>query len=402
MDQRDAPSGGSGDSAGHQRGAPSRGSGGGAAHHAVFAIEDVLGHALSYLSFPRDLTSAEVSRAWRRAWHATATGLLRPLRRVDGLSGTTNVTARDGGGAVVASYSTARHGAYGASTDLLLLTARGDLGGHVDVEILGGDISFASVCLLDDGTAWVIDGDRLNRLRLDDGEVLANISYREPFIEPIELTSNEAIDLALAGDALLVLRLKGVEKRCGSTGNLLSTFAEDLFHPTALAMAGGLIYISEKRTDYAPVGVWRGSNRPETHMGLTPGYVHVFNVATETRVRTFGDETSSARFDMPTGVAVSDDRMYVAESHWEKGSQIQVLSLPKGEVLQIIPSPTTPPSYDSAFARQFDFQRPDGRPDPKGDFVGGLCVDRGRLWAVGPSYSRTYVRVLVPYPQLLG
>ena len=397
MDQRDAPSGGSGDSAGHQRGAPSRGSGGGAAHHAVFAIEDVLGHALSYLSFPRDLTSAEVSRAWRRAWHATATGLLRPLRRVDGLSNTTHVAARDGGGVVVINRDCENQ------TAICLLSARGDLETTVESPT-SHDTSPGSVILLGDGTAWVIHpaGGRLIRLRLDDGELLVDNDISDAtYNAALRHSRNYPTTLALADDALLVLRrISGVEKRCASTGNLLSTFAEGLVYPTDLAVAGDLIYISERATHFNPFGVWRMSVLGLPFGEMPDGYVHVFSLAAETCLRKFGDETSSVRFKMPMGVAVADGRLYVATSDWERGSQIQVLRLPEGEVLQIIPSPTT--SDNPAIAEEYRSSVPHDPPLPWGDFVGGLCVDRGRLWAIGPEVSVTYVRILVPYPQLLG
>ena len=187
-------------------------------------------------------------------------------------------------------------------------------------------------------------------------------------------------DLALAGDALLVLSTGAPEHTCiavlsAETGELRFSFgefgsdADELHAPKSLTVHGGLVYVAD--TCNHRIQVYQLSDgRHVRSIGRT-GQAPVWDDEDDSAdlwSSVDGDErigTAPGEFNEPAGVAIGHGRLYVSE---DEGRRIQVLTL-EGEPLHVIASP-----------------------DSKS--IGGLCVDGDRVWVAGPHDHHSYVHLL--------
>ena len=232
----------------------------------------------------------------------------------------------------------------------------------------------SALALMGDGTAWVIasDDEDLVRVNLTTGARLIelNCSDRCFFLE----------DLALAGDALLVLSAGEPGRTCiavlsAETGEMRFSFGEfgsddaQLRSAMSLTVHDDLVYVAD-----------RCNHRIQVYQ-LSDGR-HVRSIGRTGEAPDWGEEEEGAdiwatfdgderigsapgEFDEPCGVAIGHGRLYVSERH---GRRIQVLTL-EGEPLHVVASP-------------------DGEP------LGGLCVDYDRLWVMGAADELSHMHML--------
>ena len=173
-------------------------------------------------------------------------------------------------------------------------------------------------------------------------------------------------DIGLAGDRLLILTEAFTENRPEQfsrvhvvddrTGALLYQFPTGLkrYKNGLFAVQDDMLFVAGFRTNVIHTYNWRqGSTAGLTRLG--------------------GD----LAFRKPWGVAVSGKMLYVSEQGDEYvAGRIWILRLPDdvssdATVVQVIPA-------------------------PNGQELGGLCLNRGRLWCMGPDEGRTHMHLLGP------
>jgi len=225
-----------------------------------------------------------------------------------------------------------------------------------------------------DGTAWVIasDDEDLVRVNLTTGARLIelNCSDRCFFLE----------DLALAGDALLVLSAGEPGRTCiavlsAETGEMRFSFGEfgsddaQLRSAMSLTVHDDLVYVADMCNHRIQV-YHLSDGRHVRSIGRTGQAPFWGDDAQEADVWSpvAGDErigSAPGEFNQPVGVAIGHGRIYVSE---DEGRRIQVLTL-EGEPLHVVAS-------------------------PDGKQLGGLCVDGDRLWVIGPRDDPSHVHLL--------
>ena len=335
----------------------------------VLTAPDLVGCLLQSLGL-NDCRIARVCTAWRHAWSLKdqlAMGQLRVVHTSIGSFGDpTHVTPRPEGGVLVPDYG---------NTCLQQFSQHGQHEADLCEDVVNTPCALA---LMGDGTAWVIasDEDVLVRVNLTTGAPLIELSC-EDFGEDWNSSAN---DLALAGDALLVLSAGDIESTCiavlsAETGDFRFEFGEfgsdddQLRSPESLTVHDDLVYVAD-----------RCNHRIQVYQ-LSYGR-HVRSIGRTGEAPDWGDEEEGAdiwatfdgderigsapgEFDEPCGVAIGHGRLYVSERH---GRRIQVLTL-EGEPLHVVASP-------------------DGEP------LGGLCVDYDRLWVMGAADELSHMHML--------
>ena len=324
--------------------------------HRALLSDDVVNIVLSFLTPEAGGGVYPACKLYRDLWRRRCTGLLRVLRSpVGGLEYSEQVTAY-GDGVVVANYGSDCLKTYSSSGD------------HLS-DLLVGIPSPTAVALRGDGTAWVLlaDSDVIVCTRLDDPTYHSAIMEIDPkrFYPDHENEDGcRVCDIGLAGDKLLIttsprfgpelMRLHVVDD---GTGELLYQFTYDLpRHGTAcFAVQDNMLYVAGVLTDAIHTYNWRDESVQGT-IRIPRGY-----------------------FNHPFGVAVSGKMLYVSEqgdSSEDVAGRIWILRLPDdvssdATVVQVIPS-------------------------PDGKELGGLCLNRGRLWCMGPDEGRTHMHLLGP------
>ena len=328
----------------------------------VLTSPDLVGCLLQSLGL-KDCWSARVCTAWRHAWSLKDQLALGQLRVVHACLGSLgfpeHVTPRREGGVLVPDY---------ANGCLQHFSTQGQ---HEAALCEGVVPTPCALALMGDGTAWVVNSDDqdLVRVNLTTGQVLIELNCPDEF----EKWDPDPSDLALAGDALLVLSAGHNGRTCiavlsAETGEMRFSFGEfgsdaaQLRAPKSLTVHSGLVYVA----DYCNhrIQVYQLSDgRHVRSIGRT-GQAPDWDEATDDLRGPLrgplldGDErigTAPGEFNAPAGVAIGHGRLYVSE---KTGRRIQVLTL-EGEPLHVVAS-------------------------PDGDSLSGLCVDGDRLWVIGP------------------
>ena len=298
-------------------------------------------------------------KMYHNLWRRRCAGMLRLLRSpVGDFVHSEQVTAY-GDGALVPNYGTDE-----ANMCLKTYSASGD---HVS-DLLVGIPTPTAVALRGDGTAWVLlaDSDVIVCTRLDDPTYSSAIMEIDPkrFNPDHNGAGYRVCDIGLAGDKLLIttsprfgpelMRLHVVDD---GTGELLYQFTYDLpRHGTAcFAVQDDMLYVAGVLTDAIHTYNWRQESVQGT-IRLPRGY-----------------------FNHPFGVAVSGKMLYVSEqgdSTEDVPGRIWILRLPNdvssdATVVQVIPS-------------------------PDGAELGGLCLNGGQLWCMGPDERTTHMHLFGP------
>ena len=331
----------------------------------VLTAPDLVGCLLQSLGL-NDCRIARVCTAWRHAWnlkHQLALGQLRVVHTgLGSFRFLKHATPRPEGGVLVPDYG---------NGCLQQFSTQGQHEAALceDVAPLP-----SALALMGDGTAWVIasDDEDLVRVNLTTGARLIelNCSDRCFFLE----------DLALAGDALLVLSAGEPGRTCiavlsAETGEMRFSFGEfgsddvQLPAPESLTVHGDLVYVADRGNHRIQVYQLSENGRHVRSIGRTGEAPDWDEVADEDLwLSVDGDKRMGSvpgEFNEPAGVAISHGRLYVSEL---EGRRIQVLTL-EGEPLHVVASP-------------------DGKP------LGGLCVDADRLWVIGPGCDPSHMHLL--------
>ena len=331
-------------------------------------LPELLANTFVHLSARDGWQAAAVCKAWRGPWRQRLKGMLRCVRRAAPLPKYNHRVSAGAGGVLVADYNHGYVNLYSQTGDLVRVYDQPNFEVMNNGSIPDDELDFYGLgyphCVVEipnsDGLAWAIENDDCNviLIRLTDGRRLRDIDFEQPDeIRPhsqiLPLSGQQPRDLAIAGDALLVLCADdqwvygrvvvldvntGAFRYCfaGEVGT-----AEELRDPESFAVAGDLVYIPEKYNHQVKVfrigeGTWtlvrtfgRAGTPPEVDED-DPYWNNVYP---------YDDPRIGAgpgEFNEPWGIAVGKRCLYVSES---SGARIQVLSLPDGEPMHIVRSP---------------------------------------------------------------
>ena len=333
--------------------------------HRALLSDDVVSSVLSFLALEAGRAVYPACKMYRDLWQRRCTGLFRVLRSPVGDLVYSEQVIAYGDGVVVANYGSDEL----SRRCLKTYSASGD---HISDLLLGTPLPTA-VALRGDGTAWILlrASNSIVCARLDDPtysseSVTMEINPKRFYPDHANVLECRVCDIGLAGDRLLILteaftenqpeqfsRVHVVDDR---TGALLYQFLTDL-----LEYECGLFAVQDDMLFVAGFGINR---------------IHTYNWrqgSVEGHIRLGGD----LAFRMPWGVAVSGKMLYVSEQGDEYvPGRIWILRLPNdatsdATVVQVMSS-------------------------PDGGELGGLCLNRGRLWCMGPDEGRTHMHLLGP------
>jgi hypothetical protein len=331
--------------------------------HRALLSDDVVSSVLSFLAAEAGRAVDLACKMHHNLWRRRCAGLFRVRRSPVGDFWHSEQVTAYGDGAVVANY-----GDDDPSMCLKTYSARGD---HLS-DLLVGIHTPTAVALRGDGTAWVLlsDDDEIHCMRLDDPTCSVIMEITPDRFYP-DSRSCRVCDIGLAGDRLLILsysrygpeqvpRVHVVDNRTGSllyqflTHGLLRAF------PKCFAVQDDMLYVAGYGTGAIHTYNWRQGSR-------------------EGMIRLGGE---LAFFSRPIGVAVSGKMLCISEqgkcrdSTEDVPGRIWILRLANdvssdATVVQVIPS-------------------------PDGAELGGLCLNGGQLWCMGPDEQRTHMHLLGP------
>ena len=335
-------------------------------------LPELLANTFGHLSARDGWQAAAVCKAWRGPWRQRLKGMLRCVRRGAPLPKYNERVSAGAAGVLVADYNHGYVNLYSQTGDLVRVYDQPNFEVMNNGSIPDDELDFYGLgyphCVVEipnsDGLAWAIENDDCNviLIRLTDGRRLQDIDFgREEGDEirpesQILPLSQQPRDLAIAGDALLVLCTDygrwvygrvvvldvhtGAFRYCfaGEVGT-----AEELRDPESFAVAGDLVYIADKYNHQIKVfrhadgtgtlvrTFGRGGTPPE--LDEERPYWHRYpNIELDDPRIGAGP----GEFNEPWGIAVGKQRLYVSE---QAGKRIQVLSLPDGEPMHIVRSP---------------------------------------------------------------
>ena len=330
--------------------------------HRALLSDDVVTSVFAFLAPEAGRAVYPACKMYRDLWRRRCAGLLRVLRSPVGDLGFSEQVTAYGDGVVVANYG---------SDCLKTYSSRGD---HVS-DLLVGIPRPTAVAIRGDGTAWILlhNANLIVCARLNDPTYSRTMLINPASFYPEhELEAGVIIcDIGLAGDRLLILSRPSTYADTGQepvprihvvdgTGALLYQFlTHDLpgFQAACFAVQDDMLYVAAG--------------------GLGTGAIHTYNWrqgSVEGIIRLGGELAFRNSF----GVAVSGKMLYVSEqdSTEDVAARIWILRLPDdvssdATVVQVIPSP-------------------DGRG------LGGLCLNGGQLWCMGPDEQRTHMHLFGP------
>ena len=332
--------------------------------HRALLSDDVVSSVLSFLAPDAGRAVYPACKLYRELWRRRCAGLLRVLRSPVGDFGFSERVVAYGDGALVPNYR---------SNSLKTYSASGD---HVS-DLLLGTPRPTALALRGDGTAWILLGcpHFIVCARLDDPTYSSAIMEINPERLHPDFANGDSCrvcDIGLAGDRLLIL-------------SSFENFTEN--HPKQFARvhvvddgSGAILY--QFRTDLLEYesGLFAVQDDMLYVAGFSTNVIHIYNWRQGSAAGLIRPEGDLA-FRMPWGVAVSGKMLYVSEQgDWSEEEdvpgRIWILRLPDdvssaATVVQVIPS-------------------------PDGAELGGLCLNGGQLWCMGPDERRTHMHLLGP------
>ena len=335
--------------------------------HRALLSDDVVSSVLAFLAPDAGRAVYPACKMYRDLWRRRCTGLFRVLRSPVGDLVYSEQVIAYGDGVVVANYGSDEL----SRRCLKTYSASGD---HISDLLLGTPLPTA-VALRGDGTAWILlrASNSIVCARLDDPtysseSVTMEINPKRFYPDHANVLECRVCDIGLAGDRLLILTEAFTENRPEQfsrvhvvddrTGALLYQFPTALseYDTGLFAVQDDMLYVAGFSTNAIHTYNWR--------QGSATGLIRL------------GGDLS---FRMPWGVAVSGKMLYVSEqgdSTENVPGRIWILRLPDdvssdATVVQVIPS-------------------------PDGQELGGICLNRGRLWCMGPDEGRTHMHLLGP------
>ena len=341
--------------------------------HRALLSDDVVTSVFAFLAPEAGRAVYPACKMYRDLWRRRCTGLLRVLRSPVGDLVFSERVIAYGDGALVPNYGSGTLSTHSGRPDNCLKTysASGD---HIS-DLLLGTPRPTAVALRGDGTAWILlhSSNLIVCAGLDDptysSESLTMEIDPERFYPDHEnVVDCRVCDIGLAGDRLLILtetlaenepeRFSRVHVVDDRTGALLYQFPTGLkrYKNGLFAVQDDMLFVAGFGTNVIHTYNW--------HQGSAAGII-----------RLGGDLTSRK----PWGVAVSGKMLYVSEqgdSSEDVAGRIWILRLANdassdATVLQVIPS-------------------------PDGAELGGLCLNGGQLWCMGPDEGRTHMHLLGP------
>ena len=342
--------------------------------HRALLSDDVVTSVLSFLAPDAGRAVDLACKMHHNLWRRRCSRLFRVLRSPVGDLVFSERVIAYGDGALVPNYGD-------NETDMCLKTysASGD---HVS-DLLRGIPRPTALALRGDGTAWILlhDANLIVCTRLDYDPTYSSESETME-IDPERFYPDHAnglgcmvSDICLAGDRLLILSYP-----CGNFNENEREKASSRVHVVDDG-SGALLYQFLTHLSKYENGLFAVQDDMLFVAGFGTNVIHTYNWRQGSLVgciRPEGDLT----FRRPWGVAVSGKMLYVSEqgeSSENVAGRIWILRLPDD-----VSSSSSDPIVVQVIS------------SPDGKELGGLCLNRGRLWCMGPDEGRTHMHLFGP------